>query len=268
MNPSCSRVPQSTRRSRKGAFQKRATSARSSSICTRLMRACGGISKARNSSRPRRPVALPGRVELVDRELGAVRVAREVDEEVAQDPVDEPGLLVRLPGRQRRLELLEGDRQLVERVVAGLVHARALARGADEETREQVGERRVDLPVADQGAQQVRAAQQRAVRGGRPPDGHVVAAAGAGVAAVEHEFLGAQPREARLLVEERHVVGELVPVRGRVDVHLDHARVRGDREAGDARIVGRRVALEAHRAGERARGRLDRPHEAHEVLRE
>ena len=33
-------------------------------------------------------------------------------------------------------------------------------------------------------------------------------------------------------------------------------------------IVGRRVALEAHRAGEGARGRLDRAHEGHEVLRE
>ena len=33
--------------------QPHATSARSSSCCARLMRACGGISKARSSSRPR-----------------------------------------------------------------------------------------------------------------------------------------------------------------------------------------------------------------------
>jgi hypothetical protein len=54
------------------------------------MRACGGISKARSSSRPSRPVAVSGAVELVDAELGAVGVAGDVDEQVAQQAVDQP----------------------------------------------------------------------------------------------------------------------------------------------------------------------------------
>ena len=49
-----------TLRARRASRQKRATSARSSSCCVRLMRACGGISKARISSRPRRPVVPSG----------------------------------------------------------------------------------------------------------------------------------------------------------------------------------------------------------------
>ena len=111
------------------------------------------------------------------------------------------------------------------------------------------------LPVGDEAAQQVGAAQQRAVRRGGAAERHVVAAAGAGVAAVEHELLGAQAREARFLVERLDVVLQLVPVGGRMDVHLDHAGIGRHREAAEARIVGRRVALEAHRAAERLRPR-------------
>src|SRR5258706_5343719 len=79
-----------------------------------------------------------GSVQLVDRELRAVRVAGEVDEEIAQDPVHEPRLLVRLADLELLLELLEGDLALAERVWARLVDARALARRADEHPREEV----------------------------------------------------------------------------------------------------------------------------------
>src|SRR5450432_1606278 len=47
-----------------GCCQKRATSVRSRSICTALIRACGGISKARNSNSPSRPVAESGEYSL------------------------------------------------------------------------------------------------------------------------------------------------------------------------------------------------------------
>ena len=43
-----------------GVSQNRATNARNSNCCTRLMRESGGISNARSSSRPRRPSSLSG----------------------------------------------------------------------------------------------------------------------------------------------------------------------------------------------------------------
>jgi len=45
MKRSCSAVPQRNRPPSNGAFQNIATSARTSSICRRFMRTCGGISK-------------------------------------------------------------------------------------------------------------------------------------------------------------------------------------------------------------------------------
>ena len=50
------------------------------------------------------------------------------------------------------------------------------------------------LPVGDQAAQQVGPAQERAVGRRRAAEHDVVAAAGAGVPAVEHELLGAEAR--------------------------------------------------------------------------
>ncbi len=55
MNSSFSLVPQRTSRRSYGACQNAATAERISSICAADMRACGGISKPRNSTRPRRP---------------------------------------------------------------------------------------------------------------------------------------------------------------------------------------------------------------------
>ncbi len=88
--------------------------------------------------------------------------------------------------------LVEGDFEFVERVGAGFVDARVLAGGADEQAGEQIGQRRMILPEADQAAQQIGAAQERAVGGRGAADDDVIAAAGAGVAAVEHEFFGAE----------------------------------------------------------------------------
>ncbi len=68
-----------------------------------------------------------GREQLVDADLGTVRIAGHVDEQVAEQPVDEPG------GRglavARRRDLRQRDLQFVERVVARLVDAGRLARG-------------------------------------------------------------------------------------------------------------------------------------------
>ena len=58
-------------------------------------------------------------------------------------------------------------------------------------------------PVGDQAAQQVGAPQDRAVGRRRAAQDDVVAAAGAGMSAVQHELLGAEPRLARVPVERR-----------------------------------------------------------------
>ena len=132
-----------------------------------------------------------GAVQLVDAELGAVGVAGDVGQQVPQRPVGHPRLGRRLcAGRQPR-DLGERDLQLVERLGAALVDPRRLRGGADEPAGEQVGQRRVALPVGQQRHQQVGPAQQRRVRRGDAAQGDVVAAAGAAVGAVDVERLGA-----------------------------------------------------------------------------
>ena len=116
-----------------------------------------------------------------------MRVAGHVDQQMAEDAVDQPGRAVAAVG-----DLLEGDLQLVEAVVPGFVDPRRLARRPDEHAREQVRQRRMVVPVGDQAAEQVGPAQDRAVGRRRPAEHDVVAAAGAGVPAVDHELLGAQ----------------------------------------------------------------------------
>ena len=103
----------------------------------------------------------------------------------------------------RRRHLRQRDLQLVEPVVPRLVDARRLAGRADEQAGEQVGERRVPLPVQDQAVQQVGPAQEGAVHRRRAAHHDMVAAAGAGVAAVDHELVGAEAALARLLVDGR-----------------------------------------------------------------
>src|SRR6185295_19140956 len=90
-------------------------------------------------------------------------------------------LVVLFPARlaRRRLgelarHLAEGDLDLEDRVVARLVESRSPRRRADEHPREQEGERRVLMEVADQAAQQIRAPQERRVERGSSAEDHVV----------------------------------------------------------------------------------------------
>jgi hypothetical protein len=50
----------------------------------------------------------------------------------------------------------------------------------------------------------------------------MVAAAGAGMATVEHELLGTQARQVRRLVEMRRPFDEFIPGGRRLDVDFDH----------------------------------------------
>jgi hypothetical protein len=144
-----------------------------------------------------------GRVQLVDAELGAMRVAGRVDQQVAQHAVDDPGRDALAAIADGRRELAEGDLEFIDRIVARLVDARRLTGRADEQAREKIRQRGVVVPVTDQAAQQVGAAQERRVEGGGPTEDEMVAAAGAGMATVEHELFGAQARQVGGLVEMR-----------------------------------------------------------------
>ena len=99
-----------------------------------------------------------GGEEFVDAEFGAVGIAADVGEEVAEDAVDKPGWDFAKFG-----DLVEGDFEFVEGVVAGLVDTGCLGGGADEEAAEEVGEGGVIVPVGEEGAEEVRAAEEGAV---------------------------------------------------------------------------------------------------------
>ena len=102
------------------------------------------------------------------------------------------------------------------------------------------------LPVEDEALQQVRPAQERAVRRMGAANHDMVAAAGAGMAAVGHELLGAEPRLPRVLIEIARRGDALRPVGRRMDVDLDDAGVGRHLDHVEARIDRRRIALDMH----------------------
>ena len=202
------------------------------------------------------------REQLVDAELGAMRVAGRIDQQVAEDAVDQPGR-----GLLAGFDLTERDLQFVQRVVARLVDARMLAGRADEQAGEEIRQRRMVEPVAEQALQKVRSPQQRRIGGGRSAQHHVVAAAGPGVAAVDHELLRPEPRGARLVVDDGGLLDELLPVLRGMDVDLDHAGIGRDAEILQARIAARRsVAFEEDRLAELLGGVLHGGDEVEIVL--
>ena len=130
------------------------------------------------------------RIELVDAELRAVRVAGDVDQQVTQRAIDEPGRRRAV----RRREARERDLDLVEAVVPPFIDPRRLARRAEKQPGEEIRQRRVVVPVGDQASQQVGPPEERAVCRRRAAQHEVIAAAGPGVASVEHELLGSEAR--------------------------------------------------------------------------
>ena len=186
------------------------------------MRSCGGISKARISSSPSRPV-LPSGENILSMQNSARCVL----------PVESMSRLrnsrstthggVGCPDRR---QLFESELELVQRIVARLVDARRLRGGPDEQAAEQIRQRGMVVPVRQQAAQQIRAAQERRVRRRRAAQHEVIAAAGAGVTAVDHELLGSEAALASRVVKMRGAVDEFVPAARRMDVHLDDARIR------------------------------------------
>ena len=115
--------------------------------------------------------------------------------------------------------------------------------GPDEHAGKEVRQRRMVLPIGDEAAQQVGPAQQRAVGRRRAAERDVIAAAGARMPAVEHEFLGAEPCLPRFLVQRFGRRHQLAPRGRRMDIHLDHAGIGRDVQHLHARIAWRRIAL-------------------------
>ena len=85
----------------------------------------------------------------------------------------------------------------------------------------------------------------------------MIAAAGSAMAAVDHELVGAEPRQMRLLVEAAGDGDGFVPRRRRMDVHLDDAGVRRHLDDAEPRIGRRLIAFDVHRQAELSRRRLD-----------
>ena len=119
------------------------------------------------------------------------------------------------------------------------------------------------LPVGDQAAEEVRAAQEGTVLGRGAAEGHVIAAAGTGVASVDHELLGRQPAEPRGLEQRLGAVHDLLEARRRVHVDLDDAGVRREPERLQPSVVRRFVALDDGAHAGPVRRRLDRGHQPH-----
>ena len=172
-----------------------------------------------------------------------MRVARHVHQQIAQRAVYQPGRCG-CAAVALFFQLLQGDFDLVDLVVAGFVKTRGLAGRADEQTAEQIAQAGVVVPVADEAGQQLGLAQERAVSGRGAAQHKVVAAPGAGVATIEHEFFARQASAVRGFVQKLGVVDQLGPVVRGVDVDLDHTRVGRDLQELQARVARRRVALQ------------------------
>ena len=130
----------------------------------------------------------------------------------------------RSTSRRRHLalrQLLHRDTQLVQLSSSRLVDARRLRRRADEHAGEWYDNAGMVLPVTHQAAGTCglrRIGLGRAATTRRD----MVAAAGAGMAAVEHELLGAQARQAHASSYRTFgVIDHLLPAVRRVHVDLD-----------------------------------------------
>ena len=125
-----------------------------------------------------------------------------------------------------RRDLAEGDFEFVEAVVARLIDARRLAGRPDEKTGKEIGKTRVVVPVGDQAAQQIGTAQEGRIVRRRAAENEVIAAAGSGMAPVDHELLAGQTRDMGGIVEVGGLVDQLVPAFCGVDVPVSYTHLR------------------------------------------
>lgn len=139
---------------------------------------------------------------------------------------------------------MEGNFQFGEVVGTAFINAGGLAGGADELVGEEVGKAGMVLPVGDEAAEQVGAAQKGTGGGTVAADRDVCAAAGADGVFVPVLFAGAEATVCGGFVDGLVDMDKFFPGLGGVDVDFDDAGVRGDLEALDALVAGRSVAFE------------------------
>ena len=148
---------------------------------------------------PKPPGRAIGGIELVDANFGPVGIAGDIDQQIAEQAVGQPGQ--RRGAFVWRRYLRHGSFELIETVVAGLIQARGLAGRADKHAGEKVAHRGVALPVQHQRFEQVRPAQEGAVMGCSPADDDMIAATSADMLAIDHELVGAEAALACLLID-------------------------------------------------------------------
>src|SRR5688500_3780945 len=85
----------------------------------------------------------------------------------------------------------------------------------------------------------------------------MVAAAGTGVSAVDHELLGGKSSLARLFVKKLGALNQLIPGGGRLDVNLDHPRIRSNAEIAQTRVARWLIAFQQYRAMQLLGGGFD-----------
>ena len=122
------------------------------------------------------------------------------------------------------------------------------------------------VPVGDETGKEIGAPKKRAV-GHRPPaENKMIAAAGAGVPAIELELLRPEPTDARRPVDRLPDPDELLPAARRRHIDLDHPRIGRHLEPRQTVIPRRGIALEHHRAAVRCGDCLDAGEEIEPVV--
>ena len=91
-------------------------------------------------------------------------------------------------------------------------------------------------PMDDEALEKVGTPEERAVERRRAADDHMIAPARSGMLAVDHELVGAEPRQPRFLVDRLGGRDAFAPARRGMDVDFDDARVRRDANDVEARI--------------------------------
>ena len=146
MKRSCRSVPQRTGLPCCGSRQNQAIERAQQQLLGEAHARVGRHFERAEFDQPEPPGRAVGRIELVDADFGAMRIAGDVDEQIAEQAVDEP----ERRGSPGAGDLRQRDFEFVELVVARLVDARRLAGRADEQAREQIGQRRVALPIENE----------------------------------------------------------------------------------------------------------------------
>ena len=184
-----------------------------------------------------------------------MRVACDIDQDVAQGAVDQPRRHVRvnfgivticffLTAQLAELRnFSERDFQLIHLIVARFIHARGLAGGPDEHAAEQIAQAGVVVPSAQQAREQFWLTQEGAVSRREAAHHEMVAAAGAGVFAIGHEFFGAHSGFKCCVVQKLSVIDQFAPCADGLNVHLHHTRIGRDLQHLEPWIARRRIAL-------------------------